>query len=213
MLRVALQTAAQQPPRDANGVEAGGNAAQSGSSCNTAAMMSAGCHASKRRPSRQHFIEHATERPDVSPLVDRMTPGLFRTHKNRSAEDHAGLTSPRAGAATLPAGATGGHETVGGLSPTQSPEPSRHRQSWDLDVSGFQIAMNDVLVVRGFQRVGDLPRGLECLVDRDRSAAGWRSAKVSPSTSSSTSARYAGPRPRLRAGFPPQRRWRRCADG
>ena len=39
----------------------------------------------------------------------------------------------------------------------------------DLDVGGLQIAMDDALVVRGFERVGDLPRDAERLVERNRS--------------------------------------------
>ena len=36
--------------------------------------------AAKWRPSRQHFVEHAPERPDVGPLVDRLPTGLLGTH-------------------------------------------------------------------------------------------------------------------------------------
>ena len=39
-----------------------------------------------------------------------------------------------------------------------------------LDVRGFQIAMNDPLLVRRFERLGDLLRDGQRLVDRDRPA-------------------------------------------
>ena len=39
-----------------------------------------------------------------------------------------------------------------------------------LDVRGLQIAMDDALLVRGFERLGDLLRDLKRLVDRDRAA-------------------------------------------
>ena len=59
-----------------------------------------------------------------------------------------------------------------------------------LDVRGLQIAVNDALLVRGFERFGDLPR------DRQRLSSGIgpcaiRSASVGPSTSSMTRARDA----------------------
>ena len=62
----------------------------------------------------------------------------------------------------------------------------------DLDVRGFQVAMDDALLVRRFQRLGNLLRDRQRFVDRDRAA---RDAlrRSSPSTSSITSA----VRPRL----------------
>ena len=48
--------------------------------------------------------------------------------------------------------------------------------------------MDDALLVRGFERLGDLPRDRQRLVERNRPAA-MRSASVGPSTSSMTRAR------------------------
>ena len=39
-----------------------------------------------------------------------------------------------------------------------------------LDVRGLQIAMDDPLLVRGFERLGDLLRDRQRLVERDRAA-------------------------------------------
>ena len=39
-----------------------------------------------------------------------------------------------------------------------------------LDVRGLQIAMDDALLVRGFERVGDLLRDRQRFVERDRAA-------------------------------------------
>ena len=58
----------------------------------------------------------------------------------------------------------------------------------DLDVGRLQIAMDDALLVRGFERFGDLPRDRERLVERKRARCAMRSASVGPSTSSITSA-------------------------
>ena len=38
----------------------------------------------------------------------------------------------------------------------------------DLDVGGLQIAMDDALLVRGLERLGDLLRDRQCLVDWNR---------------------------------------------
>ena len=48
--------------------------------------------------------------------------------------------------------------------------------------------MDDALLVRRIQRVGDLPRDRQRLVDRRAGRRSSRSASVGPSTSSSTSA-------------------------
>ena len=47
-----------------------------------------------------------------------------------------------------------------------------------LDVRGLEIAMDDALLVRRFERFGDLPRDRQRLVERDRPRA--RSAATSP---------------------------------
>ena len=39
-----------------------------------------------------------------------------------------------------------------------------------LDIRRLQIAVNDSLVVRRFERIGDLPRDLQRLADRQRAA-------------------------------------------
>ena len=38
----------------------------------------------------------------------------------------------------------------------------------DLDVGGLQVAMRDASLVRGFQRVGDLPRDAQSFIERHR---------------------------------------------
>ena len=57
----------------------------------------------------------------------------------------------------------------------------------DLDVRGLQIAVDDPLLVSRFERLGDLLRNRERVVERNR-ALRDRSASVGPSTSSMTNA-------------------------
>ena len=40
----------------------------------------------------------------------------------------------------------------------------------ELDVGGFQVAMDDTFVVRGFERLGDLPCEGQGFFDRERTA-------------------------------------------
>ena len=54
----------------------------------------------------------------------------------------------------------------------------------DLDVRRLQVAMDDALLVRGLERVGDLPGDGQRLVERDRPRARSARRQVSPSTSS-----------------------------
>ena len=71
-----------------------------------------------------------------------------------------------------------------------------------LDICGLQIAVNDALLVRGLECLGDLLRDRQCLVEWNRSPA-MRCDRSSPSTSSIT-----------RAVMPPPlqaRRWPRCS--
>ena len=58
-----------------------------------------------------------------------------------------------------------------------------------LDVRRLQIAMDDPLLVRGFERLGDLLRDRQRLVERDGAARDALPPRSSPSTSSITSAR------------------------
>ena len=73
----------------------------------------------------------------------------------------------------------------------------------DLDVRRLEVAVDDALLVRRLERLGDLPRDRQRLVEQESRRCAMRSASVGPSTSSMTSAR---PDPR-------RRRSRRCWDG
>ena len=57
-----------------------------------------------------------------------------------------------------------------------------------FDVRGLQIAMDDALLVRGFERLGNLLRDRQRLLDRESRRARCAADRSSPSTSSITSA-------------------------
>ena len=144
----------------------------------------------ERRPPREHLVEHAPERPDVASAcrravpracsglmyaaVPRMTPASCAVHassvgdwvrSDRPRSTHSPpsvLASPKSSTLTVPSGR-------------------------DLDVRGLQIAMDDAPLMRRLERIRNLPRDGQRLLERDRAAA-MRSASVGPSTSSMTSA-------------------------
>ena len=66
-----------------------GRALQSGSRSRIAAIVSETVSPAKRRPGRQHLVQHAAERPDVGPLVDRLPTCLLGTHVGGRARNHA----------------------------------------------------------------------------------------------------------------------------
>ncbi len=76
----------------------------------------------------------------------------------------------------------------------------------DLDVRRLQVPVDDPLVVRGLERLRDLPRDRECFRRAGSDRCASRSASVGPSTSSRIERGGRRPTPR-------SRRSRRCADG
>ena len=137
----------------------------------------------------QHLEQHAAERPDVGALVD----GFPRAC---SGDMYAAV--PRIIPACVIAGVVivGDIETLdvtapAGSSAFASPKSSTFTvpSGAHLDVGGFQIAMDDPLLVRGFEGFGDLLRDRQRFVERDGAARIRRCARSSPSTSSITSAR------------------------
>src|SRR6185436_20842951 len=55
----------------------------------TAAMVSRDRLAGKRAPPGEHLEKHATKRPDIRSLVDRLPSGLLWAHVGSCSEDHA----------------------------------------------------------------------------------------------------------------------------
>jgi hypothetical protein len=115
----------------------------------------------------QHFEEHAAERPDVGAFVDRLPACLFRRHVRGCAENDTGLRHRRRRNRRR-------HRYSGRhRSRLERPRQAKVQHldgaiGTNLDVGGLEIAVNDALLMRRFERVGNLPRNPDRLVDWDR---------------------------------------------
>ena len=111
----------------------------------TAAMRIRDGRPGKCGVTREHFVEHAAERPDVGAFVDRLAARLFRRHVGGSAEDDAGLCHGRGCdrrdcslRPTRPLALSGASAFARPKSSTFTVPSDR-----DLDVRRLQIAVND----------------------------------------------------------------------
>ena len=120
----------------------------------------------KGRAAGEHFEEHAAERPDIGPAVQRLAPRLLRAHVGRRAE-HGPLVDARSGQVRR-------HREVGmrGAFPHfRQPEVEHldHAVTGGLDIRRLDVAMNNPLLVRRLEGFGDLTRDGHRLVERQRS--------------------------------------------
>ena len=165
---------------------AAGSARQSGSRSRILAMVSETVSRGECRAARQHLVEHAAERPDVRPLVDRLPARLLRAHVGRRPENHPVTRAADAGSRRLCQIRAGG---IAARRLRQAEvEDLDDAVGRDLDVGRFQIAVNDALLVRRFQRLGDLPRDRQRLARSGSVPARSARRGSSPSTSSRMSA-------------------------
>ena len=118
----------------------------------------------------EHLEEHYPERPDDGALIDRLATRLLRTHVGRGAEDHPGLCHRRCGQRRRLRHAR--RRACGRVQRLSEAEVEHLDRAVGahLDVGGFQIAVNDPLFVGGFERLGDLFRDRQRLVDGNRAA-------------------------------------------
>ena len=144
-----------------------GNACQSGSLLIIAATMSAHGLARKRLLAGQHLVEHAAECPDVGSLVHRFATRLLGGHVRGGAQNHAGERGRRTqhGRRELRQDARSsrrlerlGEPKVQYLDRTIGPH---------FDVRRFEIPVDDAFFMRGFERLGDLTRDRQRLIERD----------------------------------------------
>ena len=130
-----------------------------------------------------------TPNAQMSARLSTLLPArLLGSHVRGRAENHPGLRHRgrrhrRRRRVTFAGARAGPEASIAFASPKSSTltVPSRA----DLDVRGFEIAMNDALLVRGFERLGDLLRDGQRLIEREsrlaRSAATDRRPRPVPS--------------------------------
>ncbi len=103
----------------------------------------------KRRTSRQHFVEHAAERVHVAAAVHGEVLDLFGRHVPWR-PDHRVRVRQR------PVDGIEIGPQLGDAKVEDLDERTRGRR-FEKDVLGFEVAVHDAGVVRGFERRGDLP--------------------------------------------------------
>ena len=173
--------------RTRGGRRRAGSAVQSGSRSRIAASVSDTRLAGERAPPGQHLVEHAAERPDVGALVDRLARAPARGSCRRPCRG----SRRRASVAASDRSATASRSPCASVVERPCETEVEHLDGAvgrDLDVGRLQIAMDDALLVRGFERLGNLTRDRERLADRRPARARCARRASSPSTSSITSA-------------------------
>ena len=108
--------------------------------------------------------------PTLRAPIDRFPFRLLRRHVGRGAEDDAGVRRRRA-RDSRGVGERGGCIARCGWSQRFRETEVEHLDravTPHLDVRRLQVAVNDPLLVRGFERLGDLLRDRQRFVDRDR---------------------------------------------
>jgi hypothetical protein len=129
----------------------------------------------------QHFHEHHAERPDVGAFVRGGPARLFRRHVGGCAENHSVRGHRRRARNRRGVGERSGgrrrRPRIQGFGETEIEHLDRAVGA-DLDVRRLQIAMHDALLVRGFERLGNLPRDRQHLGERHRSARDLRGQVV-----------------------------------
>ncbi len=129
--------------------------------------------AGKRTLAGHEFKHHDAERPDICALVDRLSFRLLRSHVGGRADrgsfcrhSHGDRRGVR-------------RRVADNLRETKI-EHFHAAAGSDLDVGGFEIAVDDALFVRGFEGCGDLSGDAQRLIERQRAFG------EAPSTSSMT---------------------------
>jgi hypothetical protein len=115
----------------------------------------------------EHFVQDASECPDIRTLVDRSATGLLRRHVAGTADDCAGhrTTGYRRRIRNIDGSAFIGERLC------QSEIEHFHLAvGRELDVRRLQVAVNDAAFVRRFERLRDLLRNLQSFIDRNRAA-------------------------------------------
>jgi hypothetical protein len=124
--------------------------------------------AEKRAATCQHLEEHHTERPDIGALVNEPTSRLLWRHICDGAQDHA-----RHGPRCRRRRRVQVRVFDARLERFGEPEIQHFDDAIgpNRNVGRLQITMDDVLLVRRFERLSDLLRDLERFLDRHRATS------------------------------------------
>ena len=122
----------------------------------------------ERALTRQHFVEDRAERPHVAALVSRPPFRLLRTHIRGGAEDHADLRHRRTGDRRRRC-----HVAAHDLDRFERLRKAEVQHLHGavrphLDIRRLEIAVDDPLLVCGFEGFRDLPRDRQRIVDGNR---------------------------------------------
>jgi hypothetical protein len=104
----------------------------------------------ERAPAGEHLEQHAAKCPDVGARVDRLTARLLGTHVGRCA-DHGERLGERGDLGCRIAA----RARIERLGQTEV-EHFHHTIGANHDIGRLEIAVNDPLFVRGFERLDDL---------------------------------------------------------
>ena len=122
----------------------------------------------ERRPAGQRLVQHAPERKDVRAAIHVPALGLLRRHVRSRAENDARVRAPETERGGIGEGLTlppcGGRE-VERLCQTEI-EHLDLAVGHDLHVGGLQVAVHDALLVRGLERLTDLPGDVRGFIER-----------------------------------------------
>ena len=121
----------------------------------------------KRGPSGQHLVEHTSERPDVRAPIDVQAARLLRTHVSRGTEHQVRLRYLQVRRAGSVRGGRGPH-----LGDPEIQNLHRAIRAYG-DVRRLQVAVDQILSVRGVESGGDLPGDPDGI-------AGWERAPANP---------------------------------
>src|SRR5262249_5977077 len=107
----------------------------------------------KRRAAAQHLEQHAAERPDIRALVQGAAARLLWTHVGRCSED--GPLALERGGQRRRYRELRLRRPFPRLGETEV-EHLHRSAGGNLDVGRLQVAMNDALLMRGLERLGNL---------------------------------------------------------
>ena len=158
MRRRCRATASSHPSRDSGAADVGldpgtsdGNSGQCGSCVRIAASTSDTVTPENALSAREQLEDHATERPDVRPLVHRLSASLLRAHLGSgTADDTRRRAHDGHRRRTRDVRRRGGVPRYG-LCQAEVEHPDRSIRG-DLDVGGLHVAMDDPALVRGIER-------------------------------------------------------------